>query len=338
MAAEKVRVAVVGAGAFGQAHLRAYAELERADVVWVCDPDVDAARRAAAEFDVPNVASDLENVLADDGVHLVDLVTPVALHAPQATAALEAGRSVVCEKPMALDLTEALALADVAASSAGELLVKYHQRFDPVHERMRDLLAEGTHGTGLVAHIEILGDHLAALRSREHWRGDPLLTGGGCLFESGSHLIDLAHFWFGPAARVTATTHQLAAANPDKGEDTATLVVQFVNGAVVTLVGFWGAPGWDWRKEVFTSHQARLSVETGASNALRLRGGDGTDQVLAVEEDWFARSVRRSLAHALACAAGDVRPQVSVDDALASMRTLDAAYRSAREGRTVELA
>ncbi|CAM3561875.1 Gfo/Idh/MocA family protein [Occultella aeris] len=338
MAAEKVRVAVVGAGAFGQAHLRAYAQLDRADVVWVCDPDVDAARRAATEFGVPNVAADLEAVLADDGVQVVDLVTPVALHAPQAKAALEAGRSVVCEKPMALDLPEALALAEIAASSPGELLVKYHQRFDPVHERMRDLLADGTHGTGLVAHIEILGDHLAALRSREHWRGDPRLTGGGCLFESGSHLIDLAHFWFGPAARVTATTHQLAAANPDKGEDTATLVVQFTNGAVMTLVGFWGAPGWDWRKEVFTSHQARLSVETGASNALRLRGRDGTDQVLAVEEDWFARSVRRSLAHALDCAAGDAAPQVTVEDALASMRTLDAAYRSAREGRTVELA
>lgn len=333
-----MRVAVVGAGSFGQAHLRAYAGIERAEVAWVCDPDPDAAQEAARRWDVPHVAADLEQVLADDDVALVDLVTPVWLHAPQARAALAAGKHVLCEKPMATDLREALALAEAAAAAPGHLMVKFHQRFDPVHERLRDGLAEQTWGTGLVAHIEILGDHLAALRSREHWRGDPRLTGGGCLFESGSHLIDLAHFWFGPALRVTATAQQLAAGNPDKGEDTATAVVELEGGAVLTLVGFWGAPGWDWRKEVLTSAQVRLSVETGATNVLRLRDARGRDEVLASEEDWFARSVARSLAHAVDCAAGAAHPQVTVEDALASMRTLDAAYRSVREGRSVELA
>jgi predicted dehydrogenase len=333
-----VRVAVVGAGSFGQAHLRAYAGIARAEVAWVCDPDVGAAQEAARRWDVPHVATDLAQVLADDDVALVDLVTPVWLHAPQAHAALAAGKHVLCEKPMATDLTEALALAEAADAAPGHLIVKFHQRFDPVHERLRDGLADQTWGAGLVAHIEILGDHLDALRSTEHWRGDPRLTGGGCLFESGSHLVDLAHFWFGPALRVTATAQQLGAGNPDKGEDTATAVVELAGGAVLTLVGFWGAPGWDWRKEVFTSAHARLSVETGATNVLRLRDARGRDEVIAVEEDWFARSVARSLAHAVDCAAGVATPQVTVEDALQSMRTLDAAYRSAREGRTVELA
>ncbi|UFU07997.1 Gfo/Idh/MocA family protein [Ruania halotolerans] len=338
MSAERVRVAVIGAGSFAQSHLAAYAQLERADVAWICDPDRDAAHAAAERWGVQRIAPDLDTVLADDDVQLVDLVTPVALHAPQAIQVLDAGRFVLCEKPMALGLEEATKVAEADRASAGNLMVKYHQRFDPVHERVRDGLAEQLWGAGLVAHIEILGDHLAALRSPHHWRGNPAMTGGGCLFESGSHLIDLAHFWFGPARRVTATATQLAAGNPDKGEDTATIVVEFESGTMMTLVGFWGAPGWDWRKEIFTSEQNRLSIETGSDNVLRRRDSHGGDEVIAVEEDWFDRSVSRSISHALDCAAGNARPLVSVEDSMQSMRTLDAAYRSIAGGHSVELA
>lgn len=331
-------IAIIGAGSFAQSHLAAISQLPNARVSWVCDPNVETARAVADAWGIPRVASDLETVLADEDVSLVDIVTPVMHHAPQARQALRAGRSVLCEKPMALDLEEALSLADLARESNGQFMVKYHQRFDPVHEELRDGLFDQRWGRGLVAHFEILGDHLAALRSPEHWRGDPRTTGGGCLFESGSHLIDLAHFWFGPAWRVTATAHQMAAGNPEKGEDTATMVVEFASGAVLTLVGFWGAPGWDWRKEVFTSQQARISVETGEANVLRHRDSRGNDAVLAVEQDWFQRSVRRSIAHAIECAEGRTAPLVSIDDALDSMRTLDAAYRSIREGRSVDVA
>lgn len=334
----KVRIAVVGAGAFAHSHLEAIQQLPRAEVAWICDPDREAAHAAADRWGVPRIAPDLDTVLADEDVDLVNLVTPVALHAPQAAQVLEAGRSVLCEKPMALNLDEALRLAAVAREAPGHLMVKYHQRFDPVHQRLREGLADQRWGTGLVAHIEILGDHLAALRSPDHWRGDRAMTGGGCLFESGSHLIDLAHFWFGPARRATATAHQQAAGNPSKGEDTASLVVEFAGGAVMHLVGFWGAPGWEWRKDVFTSDQVRLSVETGRSNTLRYRDARGADDVLAVEDDWFRRSVRRSISHAVDCAAGTTSPQVSIDDALQSMRTLDAAHRSIEEGRSIDLA
>lgn len=311
-AAQRVRVAVVGAGAFAQSHLAAYAHIDRAEVAWVCDPDLEAARRTAERWGVRSVAADLEDVLADDGVDLVDLVTPVALHAPQATSALTAGRSVLCEKPMALDLAEAEAVAAVAASARGELHVKFHQRFDPVHERVRDLLRDGT--GAVVAHFTLLGDHLAALRSRTHWRGDPRFTGGGSLFESGSHLLDLAHFWFGPATRVTATVHQLVADNPAKGEDTATVVVEFDGGVVLTLVGFWAAPAWDWRKDVFTADQVQLTVETGRDNVLRRRARDGASEVVAVQEGWFDRSVEASIRHVVECCAGDATPLVTVED------------------------
>lgn len=337
MTDHRQQVALVGAGAFGVTHLRAYREIERAEVVWVCDRDAERARRTAEEWGIPRWTDDLVDVLSDSAVELVDLVTPVALHAPHTIAALEAGKSVLCEKPMALNLPEALRVAELAKKSPGQLHVKYHQRFDPVHMKVREAVLAGTYGNALVAHMALLGDHLAALRSRAHWRGDRAMTGGGCLFESGSHLIDLAHFWFGPAARVTARLDQLAAGNAQKGEDTATLVVEFSNGVVLTLVGFWGAPAWERRSDVFTDDQARLAVRAGKDNVLTLERSTGRTEVLAIEENWFARSVRRSMEHVLAAIAGEEAPIVPVGEALISMQTLEAADRSVLEHRTVEV-
>src|SRR5690606_28803288 len=187
-----MRVALVGAGSFGQQHLRAYSLLDGVEVAWICDRDPEAAVRAAASFGVPRATADLADVLEDPDVDLVDVVTPVASHAPQAIEALAAGKSVLCEKPMALNLDQAREMVAAEAASEGQLHVKYHQRFDPVHERVRDAIADGVYGEALTAHFSLLGDHMQALRSRSHWRGDPAVTGGGCLFESGSHLVDLA--------------------------------------------------------------------------------------------------------------------------------------------------
>lgn len=333
----RIGVGVVGAGSFAESHFSAYSRIPGAEVVWVCDRDLAAAESAADRWGIKAVTASLEDVLADDSVDLVDLVTPVGLHVEQGVAALEAGRSVLCEKPMAADLAGAERLAAAEAESTGSMMVKFHQRFDPVHIRVRDLLATRTFGAGVVAHIEILGDHLAALRSRDHWRGDRKLAGGGCLLESGAHLFDLAHFWFGPAARVTATGHQLLADNPAKGEDTATAVVEFVSGAVLTLTGFWGAPRWQWRKQIFTADQTMLSIETGETNVLHRTGRDGAE-ILHEQPRWFQGSIDASIAHIVDCVATGRAPAVSSNDALMSMRTVEAAYRSMHEGRTVELA
>lgn len=331
-----INVAVVGAGSFAQQHLDTYSRMTTAQVSWVCDVNADAAAQAASRFGVANTSQSFDEILEDPDVELVDLVTSVHLHASQAIQALEAGKSVLCEKPMAINLAESLRMVEAANRAPGRLFVKYHQRFDPVHERLRDLLVEQAYGRGLVAHFTLLGNHLEALQSTTHWRGDPKYAGGGCLFESGSHLVDLMHFWFGAAKRVTATTHQRAAQNPDKGEDTATMVVEFADGMVLTFVGFWASNSWEWRKRIFTSDQSELRVETSSSNLLIHATRNG-DRILAEQDDWFRSSIDASINHYVHSCASGAPARFGLADFLQPMRTLDAAYRSAEEGRTIEL-
>lgn len=330
-----LNVAMVGAGSFAQQHLASLSNNPAVRLRWVCDVNESAADRTARDFSVERATVSFEDVLADDQVDLVDLVTPVHLHAPQAIAALTAGKSVICEKPMALSLAQAEEMVSAAQNSKGQLFIKYHQRFDPVHELLRSLVTDQTYGRALVAHFKLIGDHLAALQTNAHWRGDPRFTGGGCLFESGAHLIDLMHFVFGPARRVTAAVHQQAADNPDKGEDTASVIIEF-GATVLTLVGYWGHSAWAWEKQVFTSDRSMLEVQTAQDNVLIHHRG--TEQkMLLTQPDWFNRSIDSSLTHYVNCVSGLEESRFTLAEQLEPMRTLDAGYRSAREGRTVEL-
>ncbi|HEY8591166.1 MAG TPA: Gfo/Idh/MocA family oxidoreductase, partial [Naasia sp.] len=94
------RVAVIGAGAFAQVHLGILQELPRVELTWICDPNGDAAAAAAERFGAARSTPDYREALADDSVDAVDIVTPNHLHVGIAIAAAEAGKHVICEKPL----------------------------------------------------------------------------------------------------------------------------------------------------------------------------------------------------------------------------------------------
>src|SRR6185295_2229857 len=104
--ADRVRVAVVGSG-IGQQHVEAYRTLpDRFVVVAICDVDATRAEAVAAAHGIPRVLTDLDELCRMDDVEVIDLCTPPHLHVPQLVSALEAGRHVICEKPLAPSLGE----------------------------------------------------------------------------------------------------------------------------------------------------------------------------------------------------------------------------------------
>ncbi len=112
---KKVRVGVLGAGAWAKfAHLPGYVRDERCEVVAIADPVVERAREFAAEFDIPNVYDSHEALIARSDIDLVDVCTSSARHFELAWAALEAGKHVLCEKPVAYDYKDTLRAAALA--------------------------------------------------------------------------------------------------------------------------------------------------------------------------------------------------------------------------------
>jgi predicted dehydrogenase len=198
-----LRAAVVGTGFIGVVHVEALRRLD-VEVVGVCGS---SAERAAAKGIAP-VFESYEAVLADERVDVVHLTTPNHLHFPQAKLALEAGKHVVCEKPLALDAEQSATLVELAERSGLVHCTNFNLRFYPqVHEARARVLA-GDVGDVWAVHGSYLQDWLL-LPTDWNWRLEPELGGElRAVADIGSHWLDMAQFVTGRRiAGVFASLH-----------------------------------------------------------------------------------------------------------------------------------
>jgi 1,5-anhydro-D-fructose reductase (1,5-anhydro-D-mannitol-forming) len=185
----------------------------------------------ARPYQVP-AWSDLHRALADSNADAVYVATPVSLHAPQTIASLRAGKHVLCEKPMALNHSEAATMQRTAEETGRVLGIAYYRRMYSKVNRAKELIAAGAIGIPVFAEATS-HDWYAPLNGDPDWRIDPHRAGGGPLFDIASHRIDLMNYLFGAPRRVSGQISTLVQAMPV--EDNATVLVEYENG-VRTLV------------------------------------------------------------------------------------------------------
>lgn len=190
---DELRVAVAGTGFVGRIHARS-ARLAGARLVGVAASTPERSRLAAETLRAERHFDRAEELVTADNVDVVHLCTPNHLHAPLARAALEAGKHVVCEKPLATSIEEARALASLAAGSGLVATVPFVYRFYPTVREMRQRARGGALGDLRVLHGHYLQDWLAD-SSDYNWRVDPALGGASRAFaDIGSHWCDLVEF------------------------------------------------------------------------------------------------------------------------------------------------
>ena len=168
----------------------------------------------------------LDEALLDPEVHAVYVGTPVFLHAPQTIQAFRAGKHVICEKPMAMNETEARTMLQAAEQSGKVFGVAYYRRCYPKLQRAKQLIEAGAIGKPVFAELT---NHMwfDGTGSRS-WLVDPAKAGGGPLFDVASHRIDVLNFLFGQPQRTSGqlsnVVHHYAV------EDNATVMVEYANG------------------------------------------------------------------------------------------------------------
>jgi predicted dehydrogenase len=143
--AEKIKVGVIGAGFIGPAHIESIRRLGFVDVVAVATSSEKTALEKARALSIPRAFGDYHELLKEE-IDVVEITSPNRLHFPQAKAALEAGKHVVCDKPLALDARESGALVELAEQKGLVNAVTYNHRFYPLVQQSRALLQEGTLG------------------------------------------------------------------------------------------------------------------------------------------------------------------------------------------------
>jgi predicted dehydrogenase len=300
-----VGVGIIGTGFARTTQLPAWAACEGARVVAVASGRRENAERVAREFDIPFVAGDWREVVAHGEVDLVSIVTPPVTHAEMAVGALEAGKAVLCEKPMAMNAEETGRMCEAARSSGRLALVDHELRFLPARRRMRELIQGGE--IGRVRHAKFLfrGGSRAVAETPWNWWSDER-AGGGALGAIGSHALDTLHWLLG--SRVSHVSASLASPvaerrDPASGEmrrvtadDEASLLVNFedggaaerATGVVAVSLGEPGAP--EHTVEVFGADGA-LRLD-GAQRLWRARVGEGAWQRVEAEEAPLAEGLR----------------------------------------------
>jgi 1,5-anhydro-D-fructose reductase (1,5-anhydro-D-mannitol-forming) len=192
--------------------------------------------------------ADLEAFLSDPGVEAVWIASPNYLHAPQAIAALNHGKHVLCEKPMAITAAECRSMID-AAEKAGRLLsVGYHMRYNPLHQELQAEWAAGKYGKPICVRAQL---YFAYKRPAAEWRRKKAMCGGWALGDVGTHLIDLLRWFLGDAAQVRGELSNLKFGY--ETEDHALVTVRFKNGALGVADASTGAGAPAPRLELYGS-------------------------------------------------------------------------------------
>jgi 1,5-anhydro-D-fructose reductase (1,5-anhydro-D-mannitol-forming) len=183
--------------------------------------------RAKGKKFADRVWTDLAEALRDPAVGAVYVATPVFLHAPQSIAALRAGKHVLCEKPVAMNYSEAAQMVSAAQEAGKTLGIAYYRRMYPKLQRARDLLAQGAIGCPVLAEINC-HDWFQAEDGRRSWLLNPKESGGGPLYDIASHRIDVLNFLFGRPVKVSA--HLSNVVHASAVEDSATVMIDYESG------------------------------------------------------------------------------------------------------------
>jgi UDP-N-acetyl-2-amino-2-deoxyglucuronate dehydrogenase len=243
----KLGIGIVGAGRIFEQHVSACLELaDRAQLLAVADPDDTRLRKAATQHCIPLAYSDYRRLLEHNEVDVVIVCTPPVMHEPIVVDALEAGKFVISEKPLAHTLRSADNILAVAEEHPQRLSTVHQFRYLPEVQRTCWLRDHGRLGRLMFGRFSRFArwekpakgkDGAKPAKKRSAWWGEWATAGGGMAMTQLIHELDLMLHIFGQASEVTATMATLR--EPIESEDTCAATVRFASGALVCATEPW---------------------------------------------------------------------------------------------------
>jgi predicted dehydrogenase len=224
-----VGFAVVGAGLVGPRHAEFATKAEGAALRVVCDLREDRGRPLAEKFGAEWV-SDVREAVKRDDVEVVNICLPTALHLDVATIAAEAGKHVMVEKPLELNIARARQLIEVCRRNGVKLAAVFNRRFVYGTKRTREVVQNGELGKMLVADMRFKAWRAQSYYDESGWRGTWSKEGGAALINQGIHGVDLLTWIAGPIKRVAGHARHLR--HNIEADDTTMAVTEFENGAL----------------------------------------------------------------------------------------------------------
>lgn len=350
---KKIKIGVIGTGSISNEHISAYLKNPNVELYAFCDIDAERVKTMAEKYKVEKTFTDMNEMLKLEEIDAVSVCTWNAAHMPCAVAALNAGKHVLCEKPMATTADEARLMKEAAEKNNKLLMIGFVRRYGNDCKILKDFISTDYFG-------DIYYTKATYLRRNGNpggWFGDKSLSAGGPLIDLGVHVIDLVRYLLGnpkPVSIYGATFQKLLnrpnikevkdynassqSTNVCDVEDLASAMIRFDNGAVLSieasfslnikkdegkieLFGTKGGAKIDPELEMYTEVNDYLAdVKLNAPTALNFDG-------------LFANEIN----HFVDCVINNTECKSPAQDGIDIMTILDAIYESARTGHEVIL-
>jgi myo-inositol 2-dehydrogenase/D-chiro-inositol 1-dehydrogenase len=319
---DRIKIGIIGAGYIGGVHASVLARDERVIVSAIHDVERTRAE-TLARSNGATVSDDVQQLTRS--VDAIYITTPNTKHTELALAAIDAGKHVFCEKPMATTVADAKAILDRASRSTSVFQVGHNRRFAPVYQTLKRMISESKPHS---AHVKMNRGELI----NPPWIANPEIT-GGFLYETTIHMFDMLRFLFGEVSQMDAVGSSHAYPEPDD----FSVLVGFRSGMHATLASSADA-SWLFpfeRVEVFCDHQTVTTREMETivvSDGLDGKHTTMSMQQLSKEEKWGYTQEDRAFVNAIV----DGRPPaVTALDGFRAVELVEACYRAVRTSERV---
>ncbi len=337
---------VVGAGLIADFHARAIGDIENAKFVACCDVDPNRANALVKKYGGKAFDS-YEKMLESDEIDMVTIATPSGLHMEPTVAAAQAGKHVICEKPLEITLERIDAMIEAHKKAGTRLGGIFPYRFNDLMGPLREAIDSGRFGTITYASVYVPWWRTDAYY-KDSWHGTWKLDGGGALMNQSIHMVDMLCDLLPPIESVQAYTATLG--HKMEAEDVAVAALRYTNGALGLIYGTTASyPGQFRRFEITGTKGTVINVENSITvwqfagerpedekvrkRFMKIEGGGGVADPAAITHENHTRNFRAFLD---AVEKGEDF-WISGPEARKAVEVILAAYRSAREGRLIRL-
>ena len=316
MSAEPMRIGLVGAGGIAQTYVQALALSATARLVGVADVRLEAAAALAERLKCPAFSSH-EGLLAATECEAMIVCTPPNSHPAICSWLLDRGVHVLCEKPLAIDLEQAQLM--LAAAERSSAVLTMASKFRHVSDVIQ---AKSIIASGLIGEVVLFENAFTSRVNMAHrWNADPEISGGGVLIDNGTHSVDITRYFLGPIEEIQVIEGKRVQDIPV--EDTVQAFVRSRSGVMGAI-----DLSWSINKELpnyLSIYGSNGTIHVGWKESKYRRAedtqwtvfGNGYDKIQAFggQLDNFVQGIR-----------GEQRPLITLEDALASVEVIDAAY------------
>jgi predicted dehydrogenase len=281
-----IRVGVIGTGFGASVHLPALQKIPFVEVAAICSKRAERAHMVASQFGVRKTTIDYRDLVRDPEIDAVVIASPPSLHHAMAFAALDAGKHVLCEKPLSRTLAEARDLIRLAEQARVVAMVNHEFRFEPARAYAKQLIDLGYLGTPHSATVTV---YRSTLNDPHGVPWDWLMDeakGGGMLGAAGSHYLDALRWWFGDVKSVAGATttmikqrrfadsHEMGAVSSD---DNFAVLLKFTSGALATVT-YSATAAFEAGEQIILSGSDGLLMMTGDRKLYGAKRGAALDE------------------------------------------------------------